>query len=228
MGLDLIIDIEMSESRPKIRTSMQMSRASVDALKAAQLQENLRAWLSPEPTNLPKKILKIPHFHLLDTQSAAAFRPEVKTVSFDKAKTPLSLTQSPVSDPSHRPIRIYSSSQRRRSAVTPAFTHIFKEDWQPPTSPNLLGTSPKPVETGATHESVSSDELESSIQIRGIVSPNRRKRLANRPVGSLAPSRLAATWSFEYLMATAGVLTCTKDLVRRHTWQKIPARLLKF
>lgn len=199
----------MSEFRPTIRTSMQMSRASVDALRTAQLQKDFPACLSPEPTHFPKKILRIPHFHLLDTQSTAVFKPGLKTVSFQKTQKCWSQAQSPVSDPSHQPLRVYSPRQRRRSALTPGFSYRFREDWQ---------THPVEIESG------SPNEQKDSIPIRGIVSPARRKPHIKPEIGFLTHN----TAHLDYLTATAAVLTCTKDLVRRHTSQKVPARLLKF
>jgi hypothetical protein len=220
----------MSESLPKIRTSMQMSQASIEALRSLAHHPEVPP---SSPPLLPKKILKIPHFHLVNPPpSDQNPKPERKVVAFDRSKKAFSVVQSPVSDPTHKPdlfeqaLKQYDYSRRRCSAQVPETPHLFKEDILRVASP----TPAVPLHIVPAMNPVSSDEVDDSSQSEGITSPppKRSYRLSKTPRATMAPIRYEGPALLEYSIATARVLTSTRDLMKRHMTQKIPARLLKF
>ena len=103
----------MSESLPKIRTSMQMSKASIDALRSFQLSSQVRTQSDTESVPFPKKILKIPEFNLVD--SAAEINP--KAVSFHQPQRTTISGLSPASDPTHSHPAFHSHRKSRKHVV---------------------------------------------------------------------------------------------------------------
>lgn len=218
----------MSESLPKIRTSMQMSQASIEALRS--LAHNSEVHSSSQPL-LPKKILKIPQFDLaIAHTSEQNSRSEHKAVTFDKAKKAFSVVQSPVSDPTHKPdlfeqeVKRYNYIRRRCSAQVSETTHLFKEDVPQVPSP----TPADPLPTVPALVPVSSGELDDQgEEVTSPPPPKRLNRLSKTPRATVAPMRFDGPALLEYSIATSRVLTSTRDLMKRHMTQKLPARFLK-
>ena len=209
---------------------MQMSQASIEALRSLAHKSEV---LPTSPPLLPKKILKIPQFHLaIASPSDQNPKRERKVVVCDKPKKAFSVVQSPVSDPTHKPdlfeqaVKRYDYSRRRCSAQVPEITHLFKEDVPQVVSP----TPAAPLYTVPDLHPVSSDELDNSSQSDDITSPPPKysNRLSKTPRATVAPIRYEGPALLEYSIATARVLTSTRDLMKRHMIQKIPARLYKF
>lgn len=219
----------MSTPLPKIRTSMQMSRESIEALRSLCRQAEASL---PSPPLLPKKILKIPQFSLLESASPGPVpKTEPRAIISIRSKKVFSVAQSPVSDPTYKPDKFQQAAQRhnfnsrRRSALGPAISQIFKEDIQPIASP-APSESLFPV---PALKPVSSDEFDESSNSEGMTSPAVRRPLglSKTPRPTIPPVRNEGPALLEYSIATAKVLTTTRDLVKRHATQKVPARFFK-
>lgn len=219
----------MSKSLPKIRTSMQMSRESVEALRSLCRQSEVHP---PSPPLLPKKILKIPQFHTQEPTPDPVSKAEPRATISINPKKAFSVAQSPVSDPTYKPDKFqqaaqrYTTSQRRRSALGPTISQIFKEDTPPVASP----APSEPLFPVPALKPVSSDELDESSQSEGRASPVVKKPYELSMTPRATPALVRNEGSallLEYSFATAKVLSSTRDVVKRHAIRKVPARLFQ-